>query len=227
MIEIDNLKKSFHVSGREIPALRGVSFSVGDGEFVSVTGKSGSGKSTLLNLIAGLDRATSGKIIIDGVETSKMNDRQLSLFRANHIGMVFQSFNLIPELNATENILLGLSRRRFKGAEALSSAEKLTEMLELDELGDHLPGELSGGEQQRVAIGRALIGDPDIVLLDEPTGNLDGDTSNSFINLLSELHLKTKKTIILVTHDDEFASSADRKLTLRSGLLVSDGEIGQ
>ena len=223
MIIIRQLKKIYRLSGREVHALRGVDLSVGDGEFISVTGKSGSGKSTLLNLIAGLDRVSAGSVSIDGTEITKLSDRQMSLFRANHFGIVFQSFNLVPELNAKENVLLGLSLCNGFNKANRDSADVLMEYLGLSELKDHLPGEMSGGEQQRVAIARAMIGDPDILLLDEPTGNLDYETSKEVIKLILKIHRETDRTVILVTHDTEFASYADRIVTLQSGLLIDDG----
>ncbi len=219
-LEIQNVTKVFRQGERAVTALDGVSLNVGASQFVAVMGASGSGKSTLLHLMAGLTQADSGKVCINDRDLGAMKDRELTLFRRRHIGLVFQSFNLIPTLTAAENVALPLA---LEGRSAKLIAPKVNELL--DRLGmshrrDHRPDVMSGGEQQRVAIGRALITDPAVVLADEPTGNLDSANSRSVCELLRDLSLIHGKTIIMVTHEPTVAAFAQSVTVMRDGRLI-------
>lgn len=205
-----------------VTALRGVSFAISEGERVAIMGPSGSGKSTLLNLICGLDDPSSGSIFFDGNDLAKLNDDKRTRLRREKIGMIFQTFNLLPTLTGIENVALPL---RLKGAALRSANEKAVAMLERVGLGgrkEHRPDEMSGGERQRVAIARALIFDPPVLLADEPTGNLDSHTGDEVLHLLDDLHSEFDTTIILVTHDDHAAAHCDRHISLLDGEIVSD-----
>jgi len=205
-----------------VTALRGVSFVISEGERVAIMGPSGSGKSTLLNLICGLDDPSSGSIFFDGHDLASLNDDKRTRLRREKIGMIFQTFNLLPTLTGIENVALPL---RLKGAALRSANEKAVAMLERVGLGgrkEHRPDEMSGGERQRVAIARALIFDPPVLLADEPTGNLDSHTGNEVLHLLDDLHSEFDTTIILVTHDDHAAAHCDRHISLLDGEIVSD-----
>ena len=200
-----------------------VSFSVERGEFVAIIGASGSGKSTLLHLIGGVDKATSGKIYIDGTEISELNQDKMAIFRRRQLGLVYQFYNLIPILTVEENIVLPC---RLDGKQV--EKEKLEEMLSILNLTDrrgHLPNQLSGGQQQRVSIGRALINHPAIVLADEPTGNLDSKASREIIDLLKMTNRKYDQTILLITHDENIALEADRIITIADGKIVKDEKV--
>ena len=214
MIKTENLTRTYGKGEGKVVALKGVDLTINDGEMVAIIGKSGSGKSTLLNLIGGLDAPTEGKIFYNDTEIGKMNDTELSKFRLNNVGFVFQFFDLIPELTAEENILLPskLAKKKGEGAEGLYSA------LDINDRIKHYPSELSGGQQQRTAIARALINSPDVLLCDEPTGNLDKRSGEEVMALLKELNGKGK-TVIIVTHDDEVARQCGRVIE------ISDGEI--
>ena len=205
-----------------VTALRGVSFAISEGERVAIMGPSGSGKSTLLNLICGLDDPSSGSIFFDGNDLAKLNDDKRTRLRREKIGMIFQTFNLLPTLTGIENVALPL---RLKGAALRSANEKAVAMLERVGLGgrkEHRPDEMSGGERQRVAIARALIFDPPVLLADDPTGNLDSHTGDEVLHLLDDLHSEFDTTIILVTHDDHAAAHCDRHISLLDGEIVSD-----
>ena len=205
-----------------VTALRGVSFAISEGERVAIMGPSGSGKSTLLNLICGLDDPSSGSIFFDGNDLAKLNDDKRTRLRREKIGMIFQTFNLLPTLTGIENVALPL---RLKGAALRSANEKAVAMLERVGLGgrkEHRPDEMSGGERQRVAIARALIFDPPVLLADEPTGNLDSHTGDEVLHLLDDLHSEFDTTIILVTLDDHSAAHCDRHISLLDGEIVSD-----
>jgi len=205
-----------------VTALRGVSFVISEGERVAIMGPSGAGKSTLLNVICGLDDPSSGSIFFDGNDLAKLNDDKRTRLRREKIGMIFQTFNLLPTLTGIENVALPL---RLKGAALRSANEKAVAMLERVGLGgrkEHRPDEMSGGERQRVAIARALIFDPPVLLADEPTGNLDSHTGNEVLHLLDDLHSEFDTTIILVTHDDHAAAHCDRHISLLDGEIVSD-----
>lgn len=220
VLEIHDLSKRYGEDESEVIAVNHVSFSVEKGEFVAIIGASGSGKSTLMNLIGGIDIPSSGAIIIDGKEITKMNVDELAIFRRRNIGMVYQFYNLIPTLTAEENIMLPwLLDNRKENRERL---EELLVMLKLEKRAKHLPGQMSGGQQQRVSIGRALINNPAFILADEPTGNLDSKTGQEIIDLLKASNQKYNQTILLITHDDKIALQADRIITIGDGSIISD-----
>ena len=220
VLEIHDLSKRYGEDESEVIAVNHVSFSVEKGEFVATIGASGSGKSTLMNLIGGIDIPSSGSIIIDGKEITKMNVDELAIFRRRNIGMVYQFYNLIPTLTAEENIMLPwLLDNRKENRERL---EELLVMLKLEKRAKHLPGQMSGGQQQRVSIGRALINNPAFILADEPTGNLDSKTGQEIIDLLKASNQKYNQTILLITHDDKIALQADRIITIGDGSIISD-----
>jgi len=217
-LEISNLKRVYKMSKDvSVEALRGVSFNVDKGEFISVVGSSGSGKSTLLNILGGLDLEYTGKVLIDGKDIKEYNP---NLYRRNVVGTIFQQFYLIPSLTVEENILLPLKFVKDKGIDVNKRLDYLLEMVDLKNRRKHLPKELSGGQAQRVAIARALIDKPKIVLADEPTGNLDSKTGESIIGLLKELNRTERVTVILVTHDKNISQKTDRIITLVDGKNV-------
>jgi putative ABC transport system ATP-binding protein len=191
-----------------------------DGQFVSVVGASGSGKSTLLGLVAGLDSPSSGEILIDGQDITKMSEDELAELRGNKIGIVFQSFHLIPSLTAFENVLVPMEIAGVRGAE--SRANELLEDVDLAARAHHYPSQLSGGERQRIAIARAFSNNPSILLADEPTGNLDSKNGRHVFDLMVEINRKRKTTLVLVTHDHELAAMADRRILLRDGRVIND-----
>ena len=211
------LARRFKMGNAFVDALRGVDLSIERGEFVALVGPSGSGKSTVLNLIGGLDRPTGGEVWIDGVELGTTDERTLTRHRREHVGFVFQTFNLLPRLTAKENVALPLMFSGVPRRERLDRARALLESVGLGERLTHRPGQLSGGEQQRVAIARALVGHPALLLADEPTGNLDTTTGAEIMALLKELNQESELTLLVVTHDPEVASFADRIVTLRDG----------
>ena len=216
MIKTENLTKTYGKGEGQVIALKGIDLTINDGEMVAIIGKSGSGKSTLLNLIGGLDVSTEGKIYYNETEIGKMNDTELSRFRLNNVGFVFQFFDLIPELTAEENILLPskLAKKKENSADSIYSALDISDRIK------HYPSELSGGQQQRAAIARALINSPDVLLCDEPTGNLDKHSGEEVMALLKELNGKGK-TVIIVTHDDEVARQCQRVIEISDGEIVS------
>jgi len=221
-VETVELKKIHGEGSTAVRALDGVSLSFPAGEFAAIMGQSGSGKSTLLHILGGLDKPSSGRVTVGETELSKLSDRKLTLLRRERMGFVFQFFNLIPTLSAEENILLPAL---ISGEKAGRHAERLEEMLDLVGLSgrrSHRPDELSGGEQQRVAIARALIRNPDIVLADEPTGNLDSKTGAGVLDLLKESAVRYGQTIIMVTHDPRAAATADRVVFLADGRVVDE-----
>jgi len=204
-----------------VEALRGVNMKVEAGDFVSILGPSGSGKSTMLNLIGALDKPTSGKLLIDGVDISKLNDNRLTDLR-RRIGFVFQFFNLIPRLTALDNVELALSIADVGRAERKQTAMSLLETVGLKDRVNHKPAELSGGQQQRVAIARALANNPKFLLLDEPTGNIDSKTASEIVGLLKKVNIENHVTTIMVTHDQHLARIANRTLQMFDGLLASE-----
>ncbi len=220
VIELKNVEKTVRSGAESLTILHSLSLTIPDGEFVSITGASGSGKSTLLGLIAGLDAPTSGEILIDGADITKMNEDQLAVLRGEKIGFIFQSFHLIPSLTAYENVLVPMEIAGFKNAK--SRALELIESVELTNRSHHYPSQLSGGEQQRIAIARAFANQPKILLADEPTGNLDSKNGNHIFDLMTELHLQNGVSLILVTHDAELAAKAERQIRLKDGCLSSD-----
>ena len=219
MIQLEEVTKTYRMGRVDVPALRGVSLRVEEGGFIAIMGASGSGKSTLMNIVGCLDLPTSGRYLLDGVDVSQLNDNQLAAIRNRKIGFVFQSFNLIPRSSALHNvetplIYAGAHDRRRRARSAL-------EAVGLTDRASHLPTELSGGQQQRVAIARALVTDPTILLADEPTGNLDTDSSQEIMRLLADLN-RAGRTIVLITHEAEIAVFARRVVRLKDGLVVSD-----
>jgi len=220
LIRIRGLQKAYRRGDQEIPVLQGIDLDVGYGEFVALMGPSGSGKSTLLNLIAGIDKPSAGTIAIGGVDIATLSESELADWRAANLGFVFQFYNLMPVLTAAENVELPLL---LSSLSARERRERVAQMLELVQLGDraeHYPNELSGGQQQRVAIARALATDPQLIVADEPTGDLDRHTGAEVLSLLERLVREMGKTIVMVTHDPKAAASAMRLVHLEKGVLA-------
>lgn len=220
VLEVKDLCKVYGEGETAVHAVDHVSFEVEKGEFVAIVGVSGSGKSTLMNLIGGIDRPTAGKVIIDGEDLYALSESERAIFRRRNIGMIFQFYNLIPTLTAEENIMLPflLDKRRPEKAKV----KDLLALLGLEARATHLPSALSGGQQQRVSIGRALINDPAFILADEPTGNLDSQSGREVMALLQMANRKYHQTVLLITHDERIALSADRILTIGDGKLLRD-----
>jgi putative ABC transport system ATP-binding protein len=222
LLQVRSLEKTYSRGEETIRALKGVSLEIPKGQFASIMGPSGSGKSTLLHLMGGLDRPSSGQVILGGESIDRLSDHDLSLFRRRKLGFIFQFFNLLPTLSALENVALP----RLLGNESLKEIEprarELLGMMGLESRIHHKPDQLSGGEMQRVAIARALISDPLLILADEPTGNLDSKTGESILSLLRDMALNTGKTIVMVTHDPKAASFGNRLIRMRDGVLESD-----
>jgi putative ABC transport system ATP-binding protein len=218
-MDVREITKSLPFDRERISILKGISFEIKSGEFVSIVGPSGSGKSTLLGIIAGLDNPTTGQVLIDGSDITRMTEAQLAVVRNNKIGMMFQAFNLIPTLTAQENVELPLYVGKHKGSPSARARELLT-LVGLSHRLDHRPNQLSGGEQQRVAIARSLATDPALVIADEPTGNLDASNGENVLNLIAELRERTGKTFIIATHDPVVASHADRAIRIVDGRIA-------
>lgn len=221
LLEVKDLCKTYGSGDTRVEALKNVSFSVSRGEFVAVVGESGSGKSTLLNAIGALDTPTSGKVFIDGKDMLAMKEEERTIFRRRNIGFIFQAYNLIPELNVEQNIVFPLLLD-YKKPDAIY-AEEILDVLGLLDRRNHLPRQLSGGQQQRVAIGRALITHPMLILADEPTGNLDSKNSSEVISLLKAASLRYRQTILMITHNKNIVSAADRVLQVSDGVLTDLG----
>jgi putative ABC transport system ATP-binding protein len=221
VVEAIDLKKTYVLGKVPVEALRGINLRVEKGDFVAILGPSGSGKSTLLNMIGALDKPSAGKILIEGVDVSTLNDNQLSDLRRN-VGFVFQFFNLIPRLSARENVELALSIASVGKNERRKKAEQLLETVGLKDRMSHRPSELSGGEQQRVAIARALANDPKFLIMDEPTGNIDSKTAAEIVELIKRLNEENDATIILVTHDARMAAEAKRTVQMLDGAIVQE-----
>jgi putative ABC transport system ATP-binding protein len=220
LVEARDLKKHYQMGNTVVRALDGVSISISEGEFVALLGRSGSGKSTLLNLIAGLDHPTSGALRIDGKDIGAMSADELSNHRRKNVGMIFQSFNLVSTMSAMDNVKLAMIFAGIPKPERERRAERLLTSMNLSDRRQHTPKELSGGEQQRVAISRALANNPRLLLADEPTGNLDSRTSGEIMDLLQDLNAREGKTIVLVTHDASLAARyARRTITLMDGAI--------
>ena len=220
ILKVENLVKTYKNGNSTINAVDNISFSVEKGDFVAIVGASGSGKSTLLHLLGGVDRPTSGKVFIDNVDIYSMSNDALAIFRRRQVGLIYQFYNLIPILNVEENIVLHC---KLDGKNV--SKDRLNEIINtlgLSARRKHLPNELSGGQQQRVSIGRAIINNPALVLADEPTGNLDSKASDEIVALLKESNKKYNQTIIVITHDPDIASVANRVITIEDGKIVSD-----
>ena len=224
ILETRDLKKQYGTGETAVHALAGVNLSVENGEFVAVVGTSGSGKSTLLHMLGGLDRATSGKVYVDGKDIFALKDEELTIFRRRKIGFVFQSFNLVPVLSVYENIVLPL-QLDGKSVDTVFIVD-IAEALGLNEILNVLPNQLSGGQQQRVAIARALAAKPAILLADEPTGNLDSRTSQDVMGLLKTTSTKFAQTIVMITHNEEIAQLADRIIRIEDGRIVT-GKAGE
>jgi len=220
--ELRGVRRDFRAGGSEVRAVDGVDMVVATGEFVVVEGPSGSGKTTLLQLLGALDRPTAGSVSFAGRDLSSLPDRALTEVRARDIGFVFQTFNLIPTLTALENIEIAMAPLRVSRAKKRARAEKLLGQLGLAERGGHLPGLMSGGEQQRVSIARAMANEPRVILADEPTGNLDSTTADEIIRLLADLCASEGVTLIVVTHSEDVARRAARRLRMRDGRLIDD-----
>ena len=220
LIDVRNVKKVYHVGTVDVHALRGVDLSIAPGDICSIIGRSGSGKSTLLNVLAGLEQVTSGEIVISGKHLERMTQSELIVFRQRHIGFIFQSFNLMPYYTALENVALPLSFRGMPKAERLKQAERMLELVGLETHMKHKPNELSGGQQQRVGIARALVTDPEIVFADEPTGNLDSNTSDDVMRVIINIAREHGKTLVMVTHDPHIASFGDKVIHLLDGRIT-------
>ena len=225
LIRIHHLNKTYVRGGQIIPVLEGVDLDVYAGEFIALMGPSGSGKSTLLNLIAGIDKPTSGSIEIGGVNIANLSEGELADWRAANVGFIFQFYNLMPVLTAFENVELPLLLTRLSRAQRKEHVDAALGMVSLTDRMDHYPNELSGGQQQRVAIARALVTDPTLIVADEPTGDLDRVTAGEVLDLLEELHTDLGKTIVMVTHDPKAAARAKRLIHLEKGVLVPDDAI--
>ena len=219
-VELRQLCKTYREGEAERAVLREVSVTIATGEIVVLVGRSGSGKSTLLNLIAGIDRPTAGSVAVDGTDLTALDEQARTRFRRRHIGFVFQFFNLIPLLTVEENLLLPLDLNGRADEKGVARARDLLERVGLAGRGDSFPERLSGGEQQRVAIARALIHEPDVILADEPTGNLDADTAADVLDLLDKLAREAGRTVLMATHSREVIDVADRIITVQRGALV-------
>jgi putative ABC transport system ATP-binding protein len=224
VLETEKLGKVYKLGSREVRALTNVNLQAKKGDFISIMGPSGSGKTTLLNMLGCLDKPTDGKVILNGVEVTKVPERKLYKIRRHQIGFIFQTFNLLPYLNAIENVELPMEGTKKSGNQKKQRARELLKMVGLSEREEHRPQRLSAGEQQRVAIARALANNPTIVLADEPTGNLDTKTKYEIVRLLGTLNIDQGTTIIMVTHDSHIAARAGRMLSLYDGKLVKEKE---
>lgn len=220
IIALKDVWKTYQMGEVEVNALKGVSLDVSEGDFLAITGSSGSGKSTMMNLVGCLDLPSRGSIFLDNRDISKLSESDLAGIRGRKIGFIFQQFNLIPNLTALENVMLPLDFQDLSDLEARKKAEDLLRLVGLGDRMHHRPSQLSGGQQQRVAIARALSNDPEVVLADEPTGNLDSKSGSDVIGLLKDLWKKEGKTVIMVTHDLGLADRAERKIHLKDGQIV-------
>ena len=221
-VETKDLKKYYRLGANTVKALDGVDFKVQEREFVAIIGKSGSGKSTLLHMIGGLDVPSEGSVYVDGKALAQMNKEQLAVFRRRKVGFIFQNYNLVPDMNVFENVVLPIELDGKKPDTAF--VEEILDLLQLTEKREALPGTLSGGQQQRVAIARALASKPAIILADEPTGNLDTATSHDVIGLLKIVAKQFQQTVILITHDNDIAQTADRIVHIEDGKIVKAGD---
>ena len=219
IVKIEHVVKKFHRGGEDLTVLDGLDLDIPAGSFVALMGPSGSGKSTLLNLIAGLDRATSGKVTVAGSELGSMTDGDLAAFRARHLGFIFQTYNLMPVLTAAENVELPLLLTKLPSAERKKRALIALRVVGLEDRTDHYPRQLSGGQEQRVAIARAIVNDPTILVADEPTGDLDRKSADAILDLLVKLNTDMKKTIVMVTHDPAAAERATVTRRMNKGVL--------
>lgn len=220
VIEVKNLYKLYRVGNSVVRALNGVSFEVYPGEFCAIVGTSGSGKSTLLNMLAGLEKPTKGEVIVGGQHMEALNEDGLVKFRRENVGFIFQSFHLIGTMNAVENVALPLSFRGEAKSSRLKKADKMLELVNLKKHKKHMPNQMSGGQQQRVGVARALVVEPEIIFADEPTGNLDSNTSVEVMNLMKKIVREKNQTLVMVTHDNYLAGFADVILHIKDGKIV-------
>ena len=225
MIKISGLIKTLHGGGHKVEILKSIELTIPTGQFIAITGHSGSGKTTLLSLIAGLDTPTDGTINIDGQDITKLNEDELAVLRGKRFGFIFQNFHLIPTLTALENVVLSAELNGTTGA--TKKSEYLLGTVGLQDRQHHYPAQLSGGEQQRLSLARAFVNDPEIILADEPTGNLDSKNSDRIIELLKDLHRVKGATIVLVTHESQVADQSQRILTLGDGEIIADRNIAE
>ncbi len=222
ILDIRGAWKIYDVGTVEVAAVKGIDIKINNGEFVAIMGASGSGKSTTLNIVGALDLPTKGEVYLDGIDITKLDESHLARIRGKTIGFIFQAFNLYPSLSVYENVALPMRIHEFSDEEIKKRVPLLIKQVGLSDRGDHLPSQLSGGERQRVAVARALSTSPQIILADEPTGNLDSKTSYEIMDLLKELNEEQGKTIILVTHEHDIATYASRVITLKDGKILSD-----
>jgi putative ABC transport system ATP-binding protein len=227
LIVIDNVRKAYRRATFDVPVLNGVSLSVPAGDFLALMGPSGSGKTTLLNLIAGIDRPTSGKVIVGGKEISRFGETALAAWRARHVGFIFQLYNLVPVLNAYENVELPLLLTKLSKKQRREHVQAALAIVDLADRMFHYPRQLSGGQEQRVAIARAIVTDPTLIVADEPTGDLDARNAEETLELLRRLNEEFEKTIVMVTHDPKAALRARHTLHLEKGLLVEESAAGE
>ena len=220
IIQVKNLYKIYKVGHTKVYALNGVDFSLNKGEFCAIVGPSGSGKSTLLNMLAGLEKPTKGQIVIAGTHIEKMTERQLVTFRREHVGFIFQSYNLIQTMNAVENVALPLTFRGVDKKTREEKAKKYLKLVGLEKQMKHMANEMSGGQQQRVGIARALAVDPQIIFADEPTGNLDSRTTMDVLKLMKQIVREEQQTLIMVTHDNHLASFEDKQIHIEDGKIT-------
>ena len=221
VIHLEDVWKTYSMGEVKVHALRAVSLDIRQGEFVAIMGPSGSGKSTMVNMVGCLDIPTKGKIYLDGKDISSLSESDLAMVRGKKIGFIFQQFNLIPTLSAIENVALPMIFQAVPRETRLSRAKELLTLVDLGDRMNHKPAELSGGQQQRVAIARSLANDPDVILADEPTGNLDTKTGDTVIEFLKQLNKKEKKTVVMVTHDPHLAKIAQRIILIKDGQIVA------
>lgn len=220
MIQVKDLYKIYRMGESKVHALDGVDFEIYRGEFCAITGPSGSGKSTLLNMLAGLEHPTKGEIVIAGKHIEKLNEKQLVTFRRERVGFIFQSYNLIATMNAVENVALPLSFRGIPKAARIKKAKQYLKLVGLEKFMNHMPNQMSGGQQQRVGIARALAADPQIIFADEPTGNLDSKTTMEVLRLMQQIVKERNQTLVMVTHDNNLATYADRIFKIIDGKIV-------
>lgn len=220
VIRVKGLYKIYKVGNTKVRALNGVDFQIYRGEFCAIVGASGSGKSTLLNMLAGLEKPTKGNIVIGGEHIEKKTENELVAFRREHIGFIFQSFNLLPTMTAVENVALPLTFQGMDKAKREKMAEDAIQLVGLSKYGKHKPTQMSGGQQQRVGVARALVVNPEIIFADEPTGNLDSRTSEDVMNLMKKVVREQNQTLIMVTHDDHLAQYADRIFHIKDGKII-------
>ena len=227
VIELEDVWKIYTMGDVDVAALRGLSLKIFRGEFVSIMGPSGSGKSTAMNMVGCLDVPTRGRVLLDGTDISKLSESDLAQIRGRKIGFIFQTFNLMPGLSALENVMLPMTFQSVPKDKREKKAKELLEMVDLGKRLNHRPTELSGGQQQRVAIARSLANDPAVILADEPTGNLDQKTGKEVMEMLSSLHCKEGKTIVMVTHDTDIAKYAERSIKIKDGVIESSESNGR